>query len=106
MLGFAQAEQDAIISLVSSVLHIGNIAFRSTGDRSCEVVAAAGANRADALASAAKLMQVRAMHSDCSASLVIVALVVPILGHSVRLALTAVTRNSPGSHLCTNARHQ
>lgn len=68
MLGFAQAEQDAIISLVSSVLHIGNIQFRSTGDRSCEVVATASANRTDALASAAKLMQVRTIHTASPAT--------------------------------------
>ena len=79
MLGFAQAEQDAIISLVSSVLHIGNIQFRSTGDRSCEVVTAAGANRIDALASAAKLMQVRVVY-----------MLFPVLSVLLRLPLSEV----------------
>jgi myosin heavy subunit len=57
MLGFSSAEQDSIISLVSSVMHIGNIEFAGTGDRSSDVVPA-GAGRVDPLASAAKLMQI------------------------------------------------
>jgi myosin-1 len=56
MLGFSSVEQDAILSLVSSVLHIGNIQFTSTGDRNCEL--SSNSISSSSINAASNLMQV------------------------------------------------
>jgi len=51
-LEFSPAEKHAIFSIVAWILHVGNMRFRSVGDKKCEVE-----NR-DTLAYAAALMEV------------------------------------------------
>lgn len=37
LLDFSQEEQDAVFTVVCGILHLGNVSFRSTGDRKSEV---------------------------------------------------------------------